>query len=154
MAGRLQAASWSPGGYRDRDARLPAILTDLYAGDPLLAGALASGLQTEAMAKIATAAPADAAMTDPMALQPAPDAAMSPAGAPAMQSAPQTPQAAVAQYGQQAIDAARKIGVTLAKFMTEPNGPQIAAVSLDGFDTHANQGAGDGQLANRLRGLR
>jgi uncharacterized protein (DUF1501 family) len=37
--------------------------------------------------------------------------------------------------------------------MLEPNGPQIAAVSLDGFDTHANQGAADGQLATRLRGL-
>ncbi len=56
LRGKLQAASWSPGGYKDRDARLPTILTDLYAGDPLLSPALASGLDTEAMAKIATAA--------------------------------------------------------------------------------------------------
>ena len=34
--------------------------------------------------------------------------------------------------------------------MTQPNGPQIAAISIDGFDTHANQGAAEGQLANRL----
>jgi uncharacterized protein (DUF1501 family) len=34
--------------------------------------------------------------------------------------------------------------------MTQPNGPQIAALSLDGFDTHANQGAAQGQLAARL----
>ena len=34
--------------------------------------------------------------------------------------------------------------------MTQPGGPQVAAVSLDGFDTHANQGAAEGQLANRL----
>jgi uncharacterized protein (DUF1501 family) len=155
LRGRLQAASWSPGGYKDRDARLPTILTDLYAGDPLLSPALASGLETEAMAKIATAAPAADPMAsalmeaDPPAISPA--AAMQPAGAQAMQ--PASPQASVAQYGQQGIDAARKVGVTLAKFMTEPNGPQIAAVSLDGFDTHANQGAADGQLANRLRGL-
>jgi uncharacterized protein (DUF1501 family) len=160
LRGRLQAASWSPGGYKDRDARLPAILTDLYAGDPLLSPALASGLQTEAMAKIATAMPAadpmtaDATMTsaasspDAMAMQPA---AMQTAGA--APGAPQTPQGYAAQYGQQAIDAARKIGTTLANFMTEPNGPQIAAVSIDGFDTHANQGGADGQLANRLRGL-
>ena len=152
LRGRLQAASWSPGGYKDRDARLPSILTDLYAGDPLLSPALASGLQTEAMAKIATEVPADplmasaAAMTaDPMDMQTA--------AAAATQTSGQTLQGYAAQAGQQAIDAARKIGVTLAKFMTEPNGPQIAAVSLDGFDTHANQGAADGQLANRLRGL-
>ena len=151
LRGKLQAASWSPGGYKDRDARLPTILTDLYAGDPLLSAALASGLETEAMAKIATAAPAadpmmaSATMADPMAMQTA-GAAAAPGGAPSLQGY-------AAQVGQQAIDAARKIGVTLAKFMTEPNGPQIAAVSLDGFDTHANQGAADGQLANRLRGL-
>ena len=161
LRGRLQAASWSPGGYKDRDARLPAILTDLYAGDPLLSPALASGRQTEAMAKIATAMPAaDPLAADPtmasasgtpdaMAMQPA---AMQPAGAPAAPGA-QTPQGYGAQYGQQALDAARKIGTTLANFMTEPTGPQIAAVSIDGFDTHANQGGADGQLANRLRGL-
>jgi uncharacterized protein (DUF1501 family) len=34
--------------------------------------------------------------------------------------------------------------------MTEPGGPQIAAAELDGFDTHANQGAAEGQLAGRL----
>ncbi|HEY3890075.1 MAG TPA: DUF1501 domain-containing protein [Caulobacteraceae bacterium] len=164
LRGRLQAASWSPGGYKDRDARLPTILTDLYAGDPLLSPALASGLDTEAMARIATAATAadpmaSAAMAaDPMAMQP--DTAMQTAGAVGVQAAPGGPgapggslQGYAAQVGQQAIDAARKMGITLARFMTEPNGPQIAAVSLDGFDTHANQGAADGQLANRLRGL-
>ena len=157
LRGKLQAASWSPGGYKDRDARLPTILTDLYAGDPLLSAALASGLETEAMAKIATATPAadpmmaSATMADPMAMQTAGVQAAS--GAPAAPGGAQSLQGYAAQVGQQAIDAARKIGVTLAKFMTEPNGPQIAAVSLDGFDTHANQGAADGQLANRLRGL-
>jgi uncharacterized protein (DUF1501 family) len=175
LRGKLQAASWSPGGYKDRDARLPAILTDLYAGDPLLSPALASGLQTEAMAKVATAMPdeADPLMTgaaqgvDPMAPQPAVNTAMQAAPAADMQSGQgayaqaggaqgagaQSVQRYTAQATQQAIEAARKIGVTLANFMTEPNGPQIAAVSIDGFDTHANQGGADGQLANRLHGL-
>jgi uncharacterized protein (DUF1501 family) len=151
LRGKIQAASWSPGGYKDRDARLPTILTDLYAGDPLLSPALASGLETEAMAKIATDLPADPTMANPpMAADPM---AAQPAVAPTMQTSGQTLQGYAAQAEQQAIDAARKIGVTLARFMTEPNGPQIAAVSLDGFDTHANQGAADGQLANRLHGL-
>ncbi|MEO8114464.1 MAG: DUF1501 domain-containing protein [Phenylobacterium sp.] len=43
-----------------------------------------------------------------------------------------------------------KLGQTLAGFMREPGGPQIAALSLDGFDTHAGQGAAQGQLATRL----
>jgi uncharacterized protein (DUF1501 family) len=34
--------------------------------------------------------------------------------------------------------------------MTQPNGKQVAAVSIDGFDTHANQGAAQGQPATRL----
>jgi uncharacterized protein (DUF1501 family) len=162
LRGKLQAASWSPGGYKDRDARLPAILTDLYAGDPLLSPALASGLQTEAMAKVATSMPdeTDPLMTgaaqtaDPMAPQPAVNTAMQAAPAASMQAGgAQSVQQYAAKATQQAVEAARKIGVTLANFMTEPNGPQIAAVSIDGFDTHANQGGADGQLANRLHGL-
>jgi uncharacterized protein (DUF1501 family) len=39
---------------------------------------------------------------------------------------------------------------TAAKFLRAPDGPSIAVLSLDGFDTHANQGAAQGQLANRL----
>ena len=39
---------------------------------------------------------------------------------------------------------------TAAKFLIAPGGPSIAVLSLDGFDTHANQGADNGQLANRL----
>ena len=57
LRGPIQAASWSPGGYKDRDSRLPGILADLYAHDPLLGPALASGLSTEAMAKVAATEP-------------------------------------------------------------------------------------------------
>jgi uncharacterized protein (DUF1501 family) len=61
-----------------------------------------------------------------------------------------TPPATVAAYQRQGQDAARKLGATVAGFMREAGGPQIAAISLDGFDTHANQGAATGQLATRL----
>ncbi|HXQ09597.1 MAG TPA: DUF1501 domain-containing protein [Caulobacteraceae bacterium] len=150
LRGRMEAASWSPGGIKERDPRLAQILTDLYAGDALLAPALASGLQTEAMAAIATAPDLNAMAAPPAAMQPG---AMQQQPAAAAQSNPQQLQAYAAQQQQQAANQARKLGDTLAKFMLEPNGPQIAAVSLDGFDTHANQGAADGQLAIRLRGL-
>ncbi len=51
---------------------------------------------------------------------------------------------------QKGLPQSRKLGATLAGFMTQPGGSQVAAVSIDGFDTHANQGAAEGQLAARL----
>jgi len=47
----------------------------------------------------------------------------------------------------QGADAGRALGGALAGFLKAPGGPQLAAVSLDGFDTHANQ---SGLLATRL----
>jgi uncharacterized protein (DUF1501 family) len=136
LRGKLQAASWSPGGYKDQDHRLPAILTDLYANDPVLAPALASGLATDAMAQLAAGgmAPAEPVMGAPGAPQPL----------------PADLKQAQARNQQVQREAAAKLGTTLARFMTEPGGPQIAAAELDGFDTHANQGAAEGQLAGRL----
>jgi uncharacterized protein (DUF1501 family) len=128
LRGPVQAGSWSPGGLEGRDQRLPRILADLYANDPLLGPALASGLQTQDMAKAAAAMAQASGLAQPgMPAQPAP-----------------------AAQPRQNPDAARQIGATVAKFMQEPNGPQIVAISIDNFDTHANQGAAQGLLANRL----
>ncbi|WP_269713681.1 DUF1501 domain-containing protein [Caulobacter sp. NIBR2454] len=123
LRGPVQAASWSPGRSADATARLPTILQDIYKTDPLLGPAFARGLQTEAMAQ--------AAMTGLAAPN-------TMAGAPAAQQ-----QAAQ----RQGVAAAEKLGVTIANFMTQAGGPQIVAISLDGFDTHAGQ---VGQLQSRL----
>jgi uncharacterized protein (DUF1501 family) len=40
---------------------------------------------------------------------------------------------------------------TAARFLTAPDGPSIAVLNVDGFDTHANQGAENGLLAGRLQ---
>lgn len=40
-----------------------------------------------------------------------------------------------------------------ARFLLHPQGPRIAVLEAGGFDTHANQGAINGALANRLRDL-
>lgn len=45
---------------------------------------------------------------------------------------------------------AKGFAATAAKFLSAPGGPSIAVLSLDGFDTHAREGASEGQLANRL----
>jgi uncharacterized protein (DUF1501 family) len=40
-----------------------------------------------------------------------------------------------------------------ARFLKNPNGARVAAIDIGGWDTHANQGASQGNLALRLRGL-
>ncbi len=39
------------------------------------------------------------------------------------------------------------------RFLSAPDGPRIAVLETGGWDTHANQGAAQGVLATRLRGL-
>jgi uncharacterized protein (DUF1501 family) len=126
LRGKAQAASWSPGRVAESNPRLPGLLSDLYAGDPLLGPAFAQGLQTEAMAQAAMVGRAAEGAT-----------------APAMGGGAQG-------FIRQGQAAARGIGGTVAGFMIQPDGPQIVALSAEGFDTHANQGAAEGQLANRL----
>lgn len=120
LRGPAPAASWSPGRSVDNTARLPTLLQDLYRDDLLLGPALARGLETEAMARESGAATAGM-----MASGPRPGAG-------------------------QGAEAARAMGDALAGFLRAPGGPQLAAVSLDGFDTHANQ---SGLLAARLATL-
>jgi uncharacterized protein (DUF1501 family) len=138
LRGHVEAASWSPGGMKESDHRLPAILQDLYADDPLLGPALANGLATQAMAKVANADVAASQMMGASNEAPAMAARSTADG----QTQPPNPR--------QGLPQARKLGATLAAFMTQPDGKQVAAVSMDGFDTHANQGAAQGQLATRL----
>jgi uncharacterized protein (DUF1501 family) len=40
-----------------------------------------------------------------------------------------------------------------ARFLKNQNGPRVAAIDVGGWDTHANQGGAQGNLALRLRGL-
>ena len=123
MRGPAAVSSWSPGKLVNAQARLPSLLQDLYKDDPVLGPAFARGLATETMAESAMG---DGGMSN------------------------MAPAANAKAYLKQGQDASRKLGETVAGFMREPNGPQIAAISLDGFDTHANQ---LGQLAVRLASL-
>ncbi|MEO6339402.1 MAG: DUF1501 domain-containing protein [Caulobacteraceae bacterium] len=128
LRGPAQAQSWSPGGKAPGATdRIVAQLQDLYRNDPLLGPAFASGLETEAMAS--------GLMGDGGTMGAAPAMGANPQG--------QGRQA-------QAVNAAA-FAETAGKFLVQPGGPSIAVLSLDGFDTHARQGAVDGQLATRLR---
>lgn len=130
LRGPTQTASWSPGRVGEGSPRLPGILSDLYAADPILGPAFASGLATEAMAATAQGG-LESMMT------PAPGQAGGAGGG-------------VQAFIRQGQATARALGKTVAGFMTQAGGPQIVAISVDGWDTHANQGAAEGQLANRL----
>ena len=51
------------------------------------------------------------------------------------------------------IEQWKSLAASTARFLTAENGPQVAVLEAGGWDTHANQGASSGQLANRLTGL-
>ena len=55
--------------------------------------------------------------------------------------------------GGNAIGAMRQIARGAAKLMAADDGPRIAALAFDGWDTHANEGGPVGRLANLLSGL-
>jgi uncharacterized protein (DUF1501 family) len=148
LRGKVQAASWSPGKGVDETARLPTLLQDLYKADPLMGPAFGRGLETETMAQAAMTAlnPAPAAVSADTAAMNA--SGMAPQAAPPAMTPMAMTQDARAIAGQrQGREAARKLGATLAGFMVQDGGPRIAAVSLDGWDTHAGQ---VGQLNTRL----
>ncbi|RRN61819.1 DUF1501 domain-containing protein [Caulobacter sp. 602-1] len=137
LRGKVQAASWSPGKGVDETARLPTLLQDLYRNDPMLGPAFARGLETETMAQTAmTALSATPAMNIAAASTPTRPGA-----------ARMSPTMANDRQNRAGGEAARKLGSTLGGFMIQAGGPQIAAISLDGFDTHAGQ---LGQIATRL----
>ncbi|HEY7640691.1 MAG TPA: DUF1501 domain-containing protein [Steroidobacteraceae bacterium] len=51
------------------------------------------------------------------------------------------------------LNALAPVAAAAGKFLAAADGPRIAVLEASGWDTHANQGAERGQLANRLRGL-
>jgi len=119
MRGPAAVTSWSSSRLRVLDDDTLARITDLYAGDPLLATRLADALAANAMA---AGAGGEAAMT---------------------------PQAAPAQG---ARGNARYAGVVRATagFLRREDGPKVAVFDTNGWDTHANEGGVQGQLASRL----
>ncbi len=47
----------------------------------------------------------------------------------------------------------RQAAAGAARLLAAPEGPRVAALAFDGFDTHQNEGSNAGQLATRLSGL-
>jgi uncharacterized protein (DUF1501 family) len=120
MRGPAAVTSWSSSKLTVLDDDTLTRITDLYAGDPLLATRLADALAANAMA--AGARGEAGAVTPPAA--PAPGARAS------------------ARYA----DVVR----AAAGFLRREDGPKVAVFDTHGWDTHANEGGAQGQLASRL----
>lgn len=129
MRGPAPVLSWIPKTYNLplRDSTV-ARLTNLYSmTDPKLARAFAEGLEIDRVAlSQASGTPAPAAAKPGGAAGPLPP-----------------------RLSKEFIDAAE----AAARFLSAADGPRIGALSYNGWDTHANEGAVQGQLGNRLAAL-
>lgn len=174
MRGPASVTSWSPSKLAALDDDTLERITDLYAGDPLLASRLADALAADAIASasndeamattasegamtaavptrtvataasgdvVTTAAPASAVTTA------APDGAMT--GVPPGNLAGGTARAtAPLQRGKPTRYT--EVVRAAAGFLRRDDGPQVAVFDTTGWDTHANEGNAEGQLASRL----
>jgi uncharacterized protein (DUF1501 family) len=123
MRGPAKVTSWSASKLGALDEDTLARITDLYAGDTLLSVRLADALAADAIAS-GDRAGSGAAMTPDTAAR-----AMS----------------ASARYAE-VVRAA-------AGFLRQQAGPKVAMFDTTGWDTHANEGGAEGQLAARLAAL-
>ena len=121
MRGPASVTSWSASKLVAPDDDTLSRITDLYAGDALLASRLADALAADALA---SGEGGGADMTAPQGTPP-------PKGK--------------ARYAE-VVRAA-------AGFLRREDGPKVAVFDTRGWDTHANEGGAQGQLAGRLSEL-
>ena len=132
MRGPASVTSWSPSKLAALDEDTLERITDLYAGDPLLASRLADALAADAIAGgTASVGATRVAATDDMR---------------ASQSSQPLLQRGKPMRYTEVVRAA-------AGFLRRDDGPQVAVFDTTGWDTHANEGSAEGQLAGRLAAL-
>jgi uncharacterized protein (DUF1501 family) len=168
MRGPASVTSWSPSKLAALDDDTLERITDLYAGDPLLAARLADALAADAIAADSMAAdsmasaPTHTAPPTPDAVQSSsvasPDPSADPSPTMVRQSADMSDAAGAAQPNQPALQRGKPTRYTevvraAAGFLRRDDGPQVAVFDTTGWDTHANEGNAEGQLAGRLAAL-
>ncbi len=136
MRGQAEVASWAPSKLAGLSEDTLQRVADLYANDPMLGQRLADALSSDAIATEGQGAQSDA----PGVLMSAPAAANT-----------GDPKNAAAQRG----GAARYLETVraMASFLRRDDGPRVAVMETTGWDTHANEGGAQGQLAQRLAAL-
>ncbi len=126
LRGEVPVASWAPPEMPAADSDFLSRLSALYANDAVLGPALRQGLHAQAMA--------DDALGDTREGQ----GRMSGERMYGRGPRPQ-PLSATAH--------------AVGRLLAAQGGARVAVIELGGWDTHANQGVVNGQLANRLRDL-
>jgi uncharacterized protein (DUF1501 family) len=133
MRGPAEVASWSPTKIAALDDATLQRVTDLYARDPLLSRRLADALESDAIATEAQAA-ANSDAESAMEMK---------------QGVVESEEKVKRNYNARYAETAR----AAAGFLKRDDGPRVAMFDTTGWDTHANEGAAQGQLALRLRAL-
>ena len=135
MRGPAEVASWSPTKIAALDEETLARITDLYARDPLLSQRLAEALESDAIANEAQAAANARCRRRDGRRQPTTSSSAT--------------RRQKRNYNARYTETAR----AAAGFLKRDDGPRVAMFDTTGWDTHANEGGAQGQLALRLRGL-
>ena len=125
MRGQAEVASWAPSKLAGLSEDTLQRVADLYANDPMLGQSLADAVSSDAIA------------------------------------AEGQPESAAASGGDAAGGAAQRGGAAryletvraMASFLKRDDGPRVAVMETTGWDTHANEGGAQGQLAQRLAAL-
>jgi len=126
VRGKAPVMSWAPQQLLPASDDTQARLLDLYQHtDPRLAVALESRIRLAALGPATTSV--DGSMSDTTLL----------------------PAAGIARVRAYFAEAAG----TAARFLAKADGPRVGAVGFVGWDTHINEGAASGQLANLLGAL-
>ena len=126
MRGQAEVASWAPSKLVGLSEDTLQRVADLYANDPMLSQSLADAVSSDAIAAEGQAMPAQSAPGQSMREQPA-------------------QRGGAARY----LETVR----AMASFLKRDDGPRVAVMETTGWDTHANEGGAQGQLAQRLGAL-
>lgn len=152
MRGPAAVTSWSPSKLAALDDDTLQRITDLYAADPLLAKRLADALAADEIASDSQgmAQESSSGMMKTAAKgadRASPESSVARDDAAPKQDATQLPRPGKpgARYTE-VVNAA-------AGFLRREDGPQVAVFDTIGWDTHANEGSAEGQLAGRLAAL-
>jgi len=124
LSGPAPATSWMPEALPAADEKFLSEVRTLYAGDPLLATSLGNALRTEELVR--------ASMDDGAAGDGAGQGANAKSGG----------------YGNLV-----PLFSGAGRLLADPDGPRVAVLDAAGWDTHVNEGTGDGTLARRLHVL-
>jgi uncharacterized protein (DUF1501 family) len=132
MRGPAPVASWSPSHLAALDEDTLQRITDLYSTDPILSQRLADALSTQSVA--------DASQDESMM-------------GGAEENSPAQLLARREQPKARGGAPYKEVIHATASFLKSDDGPRVAVFDAMGWDTHANEGGAQGQLAARLAGL-